>query len=133
MLYKRNKGVLYGQKTTVPPLMRINLGIVSWLKGKTERGAMKRTYHIHILLTLGLALVFAAAATAQTNDSLPSWNEGEAKQAITRFVKDVSTAGGSRFVPLAERIAVFDNDGTLWAEQPMYFQLAFVHDKSHNV
>ena len=88
---------------------------------------MKRTYHI--LLTLGFALVFATLAKAQTNDPLPSWNEGASKQAITQFVKDVSTAGGSRFVPPAQRIAVFDNDGTLWAEQPMYFQLAFALDR----
>ena len=84
---------------------------------------MKRTFQI--LLALGFALVFAAAASAQTNGPLTSWNEGEAKQAITRFVKDVSTAGGSKFVPPQERIAVFDNDGTLWAEQPMYSQLEF--------
>ncbi|MEE8513443.1 MAG: HAD family hydrolase [Gammaproteobacteria bacterium] len=88
---------------------------------------MKRTYHI--LLTLGFALVFATLAKAQTNDPLPSWNEGASKQAITQFVKDVSTAGGSRFVPSAQRIAVFDNDGTLWSEQPMYFQLAFALDR----
>jgi phosphoserine phosphatase len=88
---------------------------------------MKRTFQV--LLALGFALIFAVATTAHTNDPLPSWNEGEAKQAITQFVKDVSTAGGSRFVPLAERIAVFDNDGTLWAEQPMYFQLEFAFDR----
>jgi phosphoserine phosphatase len=81
------------------------------------------------LLSLGFTLVFAAAATAQTHDPLPSWNEGASKQAITRFVKAVSSAGGSRFVPPAERIAVFDNDGTLWAEQPVYFQLAFALDR----
>jgi len=78
---------------------------------------------------LGFALVFASAISAQANDPLPSWNEGKAKQAITQFVKDVSAAGGSKFVPPAERIAVFDNDGTLWAEQPMYFQLEFAFDR----
>ncbi len=82
-----------------------------------------------ILLSLGFTLVFAAAATAQTHDPLPSWNEGASKKAITQFVKAVSSAGGSRFVPPAERIAVFDNDGTLWAEQPIYFQLAFALDR----
>lgn len=55
-----------------------------------------------------------------------SWNDGAAKRAITDFVARVTTQGGPDFVPAAERIAVFDNDGTLWAEQPMYFQLAFV-------
>ncbi len=88
---------------------------------------MRRSHYM--LLALGFALVFAATATAQIDDPLPSWNEGEAKQAITQFVKDVSTAGGSRFVPSAERIAVFDNDGTLWAEHPVYFQLLFALDR----
>ena len=78
---------------------------------------------------MGLALVFAALATAQTNDPLPSWNEGASKQAITQFVKDVTTEGEAGFVPPAQRIAVFDNDGTLWSEQPMYFQLAFALDR----
>jgi hypothetical protein len=81
------------------------------------------------VLTMGLALVLAALAIAQTNDPLPSWNEGASKKAITQFVKDVTTAGEARFVPPAERIAVFDNDGTLWSEQPMYFQLAFALDR----
>jgi phosphoserine phosphatase len=71
----------------------------------------------------------ATVAFAQVADPLPSWNAGEAKQAITQFVKDVATTGGARFVPPTERIAVFDNDGTLWAEQPMYFQLEFAFDR----
>jgi len=58
-----------------------------------------------------------------------SWNDGAAKRAITDFVARVTTPGGPDFVPPAERIAVFDNDGTLWAEQPMVFQLAFVLDR----
>ena len=58
-----------------------------------------------------------------------SWNDGAAKRAIVDFVARVTTQGGSDFVPPAERIAVFDNDGTLWAEQPMYFQLAFILDR----
>ena len=71
----------------------------------------------------------ATVAFAQSDDPLPSWNAGAAKQAITRFVEDVSTAGGAKFVSPVERIAVFDNDGTLWAEQPMYFQLEFTFDR----
>lgn len=59
---------------------------------------------------------------------LLSWNDGPAKEAIVDFVGRVTTLGGSDFVIEAERIAVFDNDGTLWAEQPMYFQLAFALD-----
>jgi phosphoglycolate phosphatase-like HAD superfamily hydrolase len=60
---------------------------------------------------------------------LPSWNEGSAKQSIINFVRGVATAGGAHFVKPEERIAVFDNDGTLWTEMPTYFQLAFVFDR----
>ena len=88
---------------------------------------MKRTLlSVFILI---FAAVFAAFATAQNNDPLPSWNDGASKQAIIQFVKDVTAAGKPTFVPPAERIAVFDNDGTLWAEQPMYVQLQFVLDR----
>jgi phosphoglycolate phosphatase-like HAD superfamily hydrolase len=66
----------------------------------------------------------SAAATP-----LASWNDGTAKAAIQRFVANVTTLGGPGYVPAAERIAVFDNDGTLWAEQPMYFQLLFALDR----
>jgi phosphoserine phosphatase len=67
-------------------------------------------------------------AFAQT-DPLPSWNGGATKSTIIDFVARVTTQGGADFVAPAERIAVFDNDGTLWAEQPMYVQLAFVLDR----
>ena len=60
---------------------------------------------------------------------LASWNEGPAKAAIQRFVANVTTLGNPGYVPVAERIAVFDNDGTLWAEQPMYFQFQFALDR----
>jgi len=62
-------------------------------------------------------------------DALPSWNQGQSKDAIISFVTRVTTRGGREFVPASERIAVFDNDGTLWAEQPMCFQLAFALDR----
>jgi len=78
---------------------------------------------------LGLILVFAGTVAAQEADPLPSWNNTASKLAITRFVQDTSTPGSSGFVKPAERIAVFDNDGTLWSEQPMYFQLAFTLDR----
>jgi phosphoglycolate phosphatase-like HAD superfamily hydrolase len=75
-------------------------------------------------------------ATRTTRDSeehgqaaLSSWNEGFAKQNIVNFVRGVTTAGTPQFVKPEERIAVFDNDGTLWSEQPVYFQLAFVLDR----
>ena len=84
---------------------------------------------IFTVLTLGFVLVFGGLATAQTVDSLPSWNDGKAKQSIIAFVAKVTKAGSPDFVPPAERIATFDNDGTLWAEQTMYFQLLFALDR----
>jgi hypothetical protein len=71
----------------------------------------------------------APASTAATAASLASWNDGLAKTAITSFVTKVTTSGGPNFVPPADRIAVFDNDGTLWAEQPLYFQFQFALDR----
>src|SRR3954451_4674949 len=70
----------------------------------------------------------SSSALAQA-DALPSWNEGATKTSITNFVARVTTQGGPDFVPPAERIATFDNDGTLWCEQPMYVQLAFALDR----
>lgn len=89
-----------------------------------ERHAPTRTRPT--LAVLALALLLAAGASA---DPLPSWNEGPARQALVAFVERVTKEGGSDFVPPAERIAVFDNDGTLWSEQPMYVQLAFALDR----
>jgi phosphoserine phosphatase len=63
------------------------------------------------------------------SDPLPSWNEGSTKRSILDFVRGVTTAGEPHFVKPEERIAVFDNDGTLWSEQPFYFQVAFVFDR----
>ncbi|MFV0358612.1 HAD family hydrolase [Tropicimonas sp.] len=74
------------------------------------------------------AAVMAIPAFAQ-DDPLPSWNEGAAKAAIVEFVETVTDEGGPGYVPPAERIATFDNDGTLWSEQPMYTQLAFALDR----
>jgi len=78
-----------------------------------------------LLLTLALVPAIAHAGL----DPLPSWSDGPAKKAITDFVRRVTTPGGQEFVAPSERIAVFDNDGTLWCEQPMYFQLAFAIDR----
>ena len=72
-------------------------------------------------------LTFCSIATAE--DPLPSWNEGPAKAAINSFVEKVTRPGSPDLIPPAERIAVFDNDGTLWSEQPMYFQLFFALDR----
>ncbi|MCP1967574.1 HAD family hydrolase [Bradyrhizobium elkanii] len=74
-------------------------------------------------------LVAISVAVAQPADPLPSWSDGAAKSAIVDFVARVTTQGGRDFVPPAERIATFDNDGTLWTEQPFYFQLAFAFDR----
>jgi hypothetical protein len=80
------------------------------------------------LAALLLALLAPAAARAQT-DPLPSWNDGPTKQAIIQFVEKVTKEGSPDFVPVPERIATFDNDGTLWCEQPMYFQFLFALDR----
>jgi phosphoserine phosphatase len=82
-----------------------------------------------LLALLGFALVFGSQATAQTARSLPSWNDGKARQSIVEFVAKVTKKGSPNFVAPSERIAVFDNDGTLWAEQPMYFQAFFIFDR----
>ncbi|KRA46315.1 HAD family hydrolase [Pseudoxanthomonas sp. Root630] len=72
-------------------------------------------------------LVFATAASA--SDPLPSWKEGPSRRAILAFVDATTRPGSPDFVPEARRIATFDNDGTLWAEQPVYFQVFFVMDR----
>src|SRR5690242_379289 len=74
-------------------------------------------------------VVVLAAAPARAADPLPSWNDGPARRAIVGFVERVTNEGGPDFVPPAERIAVFDNDGTLWSEQPYYVQVAFTLDR----
>ena len=76
-------------------------------------------------LLLALGVFFAPLAHAQS-DALPSWNDGQTKKAITAFVHRVTNAGGPDFVPLPERIAVFDNDGTLWAEKPLPNEIYFL-------
>jgi hypothetical protein len=80
-----------------------------------------------VLLSLALCAPFIARGAQAI--PLPSWNEGAAKKSIAAFVARVTTEGGPDFVPGGQRIAVFDNDGTLWSEQPVYFQLAFMLDR----
>lgn len=70
-----------------------------------------------------------ACVADQGADPLPSWNDGPAKTSILDFVAKTTKAGGAHFVPVAERIAVFDNDGTLWPENPVPFELAFAFDR----
>ena len=81
------------------------------------------------LSLLLVALPLLSASPIRAAEPLASWNDGEAKRAIVGFVARVTRPGSPEFVPPAERIAVFDNDGTLWAEQPMYFQLLFALDR----
>lgn len=81
------------------------------------------------LAALGAALSLQAARAQPAADPLPSWREGAARQAILAFVAAVTQAGGPDFVPEAERVAVFDNDGCLWVEQPAYPQLVFILDR----
>jgi hypothetical protein len=96
---------------------------------------------LRLLLTLSggleaIALIVAAliGALAMTTtiahaaDPLPSWNDGPSKKSIVEFVTKVTTAGSPDFAPVPERIATFDNDGTLWGEQPIYFQFFFALD-----
>lgn len=77
-----------------------------------------------ITLALGALLLLSTQAYAQT-DPLPSWNDGPAKQAIVAFVKETTEPGNAKFVPPTERIATFDQDGTLWVEHPMYTQVVY--------
>ncbi|WP_050028430.1 HAD family hydrolase [Verrucomicrobium sp. BvORR034] len=78
---------------------------------------------------LALLIWCCTANLIQAQAPLPSWNDTAAKKAIVAFVEKVTTEGAPTFVPVPERIAVFDNDGTLWAEQPLYFQAFFVFDR----
>ncbi len=79
-----------------------------------------------LLLVVGLSSGGIAAAQA---DPLPSWNEGAARKAIVSFVKETTDPGSPRFVPAGERVATFDQDGTLWVEQPVYAQLVYCLDR----
>ncbi len=76
-----------------------------------------------------LLLLVSLCLPAFAADPLPSWNEGAAKAAIVDFVDKVTKPGSPDFVAPEKRIAAFDNDGTLWIEQPMYVQLAFLLDR----
>jgi phosphoserine phosphatase len=80
-------------------------------------------------LVLALLLLFGSAPLVAADDPLPSWNDTAPKKAIVAFVERVTKPGSPDFVPAPERIAVFDNDGTLWAEQPMYVQGLFLVDR----
>jgi phosphoglycolate phosphatase-like HAD superfamily hydrolase len=78
---------------------------------------------------LFVSILFVALGSVNAQDPLPSWNDAAPKKAIVAFVDKVTKEGSPDFVPPEERIATFDNDGTLWAEQPMYFQFLFAMDR----
>src|SRR4249919_3891601 len=92
------------------------------LKSKVCTGSVAR------LLALSAVLAFTAPVWAQSDDPLSSWNDGAAKQAIVEFVKATTDSSKPTFVPPDEQIATFDQDGTLWVEQPVYSQLVFCLD-----
>ncbi|SDA81420.1 hypothetical protein SAMN03159448_03326 [Sinorhizobium sp. NFACC03] len=80
-------------------------------------------------VVLGLATLFVVASAQAQTAPLPSWNDTVPKAAIVAFVEKVTKENSPDFAPEPERIAVFDNDGTLWVEHPMYTQLAFALDR----
>ena len=98
---------------------------------RVSSGEARRAYGwgplVRCVLAFLLFATWAIASSAQPapSDPLPSWNDSASKRAISQFVSRVIAQGGPDFVPVAERIAVFDNDGTLWADQPIYVQFAF--------
>jgi phosphoserine phosphatase len=90
---------------------------------------MKVKLALLYVLTLILASICSDLAIVHAADALASWNDGKTKQSILAFVEKVTTPASPDFVPPAERIATFDNDGTLWPSHPMYTQLAFALDR----
>jgi hypothetical protein len=83
---------------------------------------------IRITFTL-LAIALVGHSTARAQDPLPSWNDSPTKQAIVDFVRATTETGGAKFVPPEERIATFDQDGTLWVEHPIYSQFIYCLDR----
>jgi phosphoglycolate phosphatase-like HAD superfamily hydrolase len=98
-------------------------------QGEANETTMKPTSRALLAVAILATTLVAAVLPATAQDPLPSWNDGASKTAIVDFVGKVTRQGGPDYVPPAERIATFDNDGTLWAEQPLYVQLAFALDR----
>ena len=101
---------------------------------------MKFKTHFIVLFASCILIAFSCNDSQQKEESkttsfvadtnpLPSWNDGSSKKAIIDFITKTTKEGGADFIPVIDRIACFDNDGTLWSEQPMYFQLAFAIDR----
>ena len=91
----------------------------------TKKATKHRLLGVVFVLLIGLGM----SGTGALADPLPSWNDGPAKQAVMEFVRMVTDKSSSQYVPPQQRIATFDNDGTLWCEQPMYFQGLFAFDR----
>ncbi len=98
-------------------------------RGPNRLVCHRRAVLAALLTSSATGLLSGYPALAQSSDPLPSWNDGAAKASLVAFVADVTREGSPQFVPPAERIATFDNDGTLWCEQPMYVQFAFALDR----
>ena len=81
-----------------------------------------------IVIVFG-AVLSCAVSCLRAESPLAAWRDGDAAKAVVQFVEKVTREGSADFVPVADRIAVFDNDGTLWCEQPFYVQLAFAVDR----
>jgi hypothetical protein len=91
---------------------------------------LRKTSFKPILVAAGLIVALVlTTVTSQAADPLPSWNDGPAKRSIIAFVERVTNQTSPDFVPVPERIATFDNDGTLWSEQPVPVQFYFVADR----
>src|SRR6185295_9334786 len=90
---------------------------------------MKRPALSMVVRVLAASLTLAAGHALAQTDTLPSWNDGAAKKAIVEFVQATTTQGNPQFVPPGERIATFDQDGTLLVEQPVYSQIMYCLDR----
>ena len=88
-----------------------------------DRRALLSALGLLSALSVPLLTAPASAQTTTSSGALPSWNEGPAKQAILDFVRDTTGPGSPKFVPPEDRIATFDQDGTLWVEHPVYSQV----------
>jgi len=108
--------------------MRSSSGISRSRRDGPHRKGLVTTAFRGLTIAVAALLVQAVLAAGQ-NDPLPSWNDGASKKAIVAFVERVTKDGSPDFVKPAERIATFDNDGTLWAEQPIYVQVQFAFDR----
>jgi phosphoserine phosphatase len=84
-------------------------------------------------LVFGILFVVTSTLAARAQDPLPSWNDGAAKKAIVDFVKTTTTTGSPQFVPAEERVATFDQDGTMWVEHPIYTQVVYCLDRVPSV